>query len=281
MKKVILIISSLSLLFACSEDKKEANYNRCPQASADDIVNIVADVDGNEYKVVKVGDYEWFTSNLKTTKLADGTPIENIACEEGWSKADKPAYATYNNEEGAEVVYNYAAVQANPCPEGWYVPADTAEWMKLAAQYAGIEKAEGWDQVPTTIGWDSTSFAAKAAGFRERNGNFYKEGEMGLWWTSTPHNEANAMYVFMKDITAGSKKYVGLNKSHIGRTAGLSVRCVRKYDANNTYAKAVAEQIETAMDSTDAVSGATQEVKDTIAEEIVNTLTEEANAQLK
>ena len=236
MKKVILIASSLAFFFACSEEKTEANYNRCPQATADDVANTIQDIDGNQYKVVKIGDYEWFASNLKTTKLADGTAIENVAAEEDWAKTTAPAYSTYNNEDGAEVLYNYAAVQANPCPEGWYVPTDSVEWLQLAATYAGIENATGWDKVPTTIGWDSTSFSAKAAGFRERNGKFYEEGNLGLWWTSTPHNEANAMYVYMKNISTESQKYVGLNKSHIGRTTGLSVRCVRKYDAANTYA---------------------------------------------
>ena len=176
MKKVILIASSLAFFFACSEEKTEANYNRCPQATADDVVNTVQDIDGNQYKVVKIGDYEWFASNLKTTKLADGTAIENVAAEEDWANTTAPAYSTYNNEDGAEVLYNYAAVQANPCPEGWYVPADSV-WLQVAATYAGIVDSTGWDKVPTTIGWDNTSFSAKAAGFRERNGKFYEEGK--------------------------------------------------------------------------------------------------------
>lgn len=262
MKKVILIASSLAFFFACSEEKTEANYNRCPQASTNDVVNTISDIDGNKYQVVKIGDNEWFTSNLKTTKLADGTPIENVTADDAWANTSTPAYATYNNAEDADVVYNYAAVQSgNLCPEGWTVPADTAEWLQLAATYAAVEDASGWDKVPTTIGWDSTSFAAKAAGFRERNGKFYEEGDMGLWWTSTPHNEANAMYVFMKNIGSETKKYVGVNKSHIGRTAGLSVRCVRKYDAANTYdAPAPTEQ------------NATRCTADTIANAIADSL---------
>ena len=274
MKKILLIASSLAFFFACSEEKTEANYNRCPKAQQSDVLGTVADIDGNKYDVVKIGDLECFASNLKATKLNDGTPITNIT-DEGWSQAEEPAFATFNSEENGEVVYNYAAVEkGNLCPEGWTVPTES-EWMQIAATYAAVENPEGWDQVPTTIGWDSTSFAAKAAGFRERNGNFYEEGNLGLWWTSTPHNEANAMYVFMKNIGKDSKKYVGLNKSHIGRTAGLNVRCVRKYDANNTFAKP--EQA--AMDSTDAVSGATQEIKDSVAEAIVDVLVEEAQSK--
>lgn len=240
MKKIMIIASSLTFLFACSEEKQEATYSRCPQASAEDVANTIADVDGNTYKVVKIGENEWFASNLKTTKLSDGTEIEKIADNEQWASTKEPACATYNNAEDGEMVYNYVAVQANPCPEGWTVPTEN-EWLQLAAEYANVKNAEGWDQVPTTIGWDSTNFAAVAAGFRERDGKFYEEGNLGLWWTSTDHNEANAMYVYMKNIGSEKAKYVGINKSHIGRTTGLSVRCIRKYDASNTYATAKAE----------------------------------------
>lgn len=265
MKKIILIASSLLFFFACSEEKTEANYSRCPQASTDDVVNTVSDIDGNMYKVVKIGDYEWFAENLKTTKLADGSAIINVNTNEDWTNVTEPAYATYNNEDNGEVVYNYAAVQVNPCPEGWYVPSDSVEWLQLAATYANVEDATGWDKVPTTIGWDSTSFSAKAAGFRERNGKFYEKDNMGLWWSSTPHNEANAMYVFMKNISSETKKYIGLNKSHIGRTTGLSIRCVRKYDANNKYNTPKSQVVDSTADTLN-------EIADTIANAIADSL---------
>ncbi|MCQ2606082.1 MAG: fibrobacter succinogenes major paralogous domain-containing protein [Bacteroidales bacterium] len=268
MKKVILIASSLAFFFACSEEKQEATYSRCPQASADDVVNTVADVEGNTYTVVKIGENEWFTSNLKTTKLNDGSDIAVVADNEQWANATEAACATYNNAEDAEMVYNYAAVKTEKlCPEGWTVPTEN-EWLQLAATYASVENAEGWDQVPTTIGWDSTNFSASAAGFREKNGNFYEEGNLGLWWTSTDHNEANAMYVYMRNIGSEKAKYVGLTKSHIGRTKGLSVRCVRKYDASNTYAKPAPT---CPVGETDGVSGATKTEVDTTLKELVET----------
>ncbi len=241
MKKVIIILSSITLLAACGQETEEANYTRCPQANSKDVASTVTDIDGNTYKTIKIGDNEWLASNLKTTKLNDGTPIKNITDNKEWSEAKDAAYATYNNEENAEVLYNWAAVSSDKlCPEGWTVPTDTIEWLQLAATYANIEDATGWDKVPTTIGWDASSFQADAAGFRERNGNFYKEGKLGLWWTKNHHNEQNAMYILMKNVSSNSaKKYVGINKSHIGRTAGLSVRCVRKYSADNSQKEVV------------------------------------------
>ncbi len=252
MKKVIVILSSSITLFAaCSQDTQEANYTRCPQANSKDVVSTVTDVDGNTYKTIKIGDNEWFASNLKTTKLNDGTPIKNIANEKAWSEAKDAAYATYNNEENAEVLYNWAAASSDKlCPEGWTVPED-ADWLQLAATYANVENATGWDKVPTTIGWDASGFQASASGFRERNGVFYEKDKLGLWWTKNHHNEQNAMYILMKNVSTDStKKYLGINISHIGRTAGLSVRCVRKYSADNaqkevvdTVASAIADSL--------------------------------------
>lgn len=236
MKKVIVILSSITLLAACSQETKEANYTRCPQANAKDVVSTVTDIDGNTYKTIKIGDNEWLASNLKTTKLNDGTAIKNITDNKEWAETKDAAYSTYNNEENAEVLYNWAAANSDKlCPEGWTVPSDTVEWLQLAATYANVADATSWDQVPTTIGWDASSFQASAVGFRERNGNFYEEGKLGLWWTTKHHNEQNAMYILMKNVSSDStKKYVGMSKSHIGRAAGLSVRCVRKYSTDNS-----------------------------------------------
>ena len=232
MKKVIVILSSFALFAACSQETEEVNYGRCPQANSEDIVSTVTDIDGNTYKTIKIGNKEWITSSLKTTKFNDGTPIKNITNNKEWSETKDAAYATYNNEENGEVLYNWAAASSDKlCPEGWTVPQDTVEWLQLAATYAKVENATGWDKVPTTTGWEASSFQATPAGFRERDGAFYEKDNIGLWWTKNHHNEQNAMYIYMKsEISSDSTKtFTGINKSHIGRTTGLSVRCVRQY----------------------------------------------------
>ena len=99
MKKVIVILSSFALFAACSQETEEVNYGRCPQANSEDIVSTVTDIDGNTYKTIKIGNKEWITSNLKTTKFNDGTPIKNITNNKEWSETKDAAYATYNNEE--------------------------------------------------------------------------------------------------------------------------------------------------------------------------------------
>ena len=103
----------------------------------------VTDIDGNEYKTVKLGNQVWMAENLRTTRYADGTPIPL-----GTEASLDVAYRYYPNYNRANVskygyLYNWAAVmngsassEANPsgvqgiCPDGWHVPSD-AEWTEL------------------------------------------------------------------------------------------------------------------------------------------------------
>ena len=42
----------------------------------------VTDIDGNIYETVRIGDLYWTTSNLKTTRFNNGTPIKKISCHD-------------------------------------------------------------------------------------------------------------------------------------------------------------------------------------------------------
>jgi hypothetical protein len=44
----------------------------------------VTDVDGNVYQTVKIGNQEWTTENLRTTKYNDRSPISNITGKITW-----------------------------------------------------------------------------------------------------------------------------------------------------------------------------------------------------
>lgn len=58
---------------------------------------IITDVDGNRYGIVTIGIQTWLTSNLKTTKYADGTAIPNVTDNSAWAALTTGAYCSYNN----------------------------------------------------------------------------------------------------------------------------------------------------------------------------------------
>jgi len=61
----------------------------------------VIDVDGNGYDTVKIDDKVWMVQNLITTKLNDGTPINNVQGVSDWNDLTNTdlAYCDHNNNE--------------------------------------------------------------------------------------------------------------------------------------------------------------------------------------
>jgi uncharacterized protein (TIGR02145 family) len=58
----------------------------------------LADIDGNVYKTVKIGNQIWTASNWKCTKYNDGTPIPNITDNAAWSALTTSAWCVYDND---------------------------------------------------------------------------------------------------------------------------------------------------------------------------------------
>lgn len=95
------------------------------------------DIDGNEYKTVKIGNQVWMQENLRTTKYNDGTPIILDTSNVTWSNATTGKYCFYNNTANGDSIrefgalYNWYAVNTHKlAPAGWHVPAE-AEWDTL------------------------------------------------------------------------------------------------------------------------------------------------------
>lgn len=115
----------------------------------------VTDIDGNEYKAIKIGEQVWMAENLKTTHYADGTEIPVIVDDNangstndewvaGQFKYTTPAMCWYNddiaNKDKYGALYNWSAATRNvyytttdvqgACPNGWHLPSD-ADWNEL------------------------------------------------------------------------------------------------------------------------------------------------------
>ena len=176
----------------------------------------VADIDGNVYQTVKIGNQEWTVQNLRTTKLNDGTPIPNVKDSLAWYLSPVPAYCTYDTTANVDTIrkygflYNWFAVGSGKlAPAGWHVPADS-EWDTL--QDYLIAHGYNWDGTTADnkiaksmaakaywnvssaaqglIGNDLTlntasGFSAIPAGYRMYYSIFVNKGFVGYWWTTT------------------------------------------------------------------------------------------------
>ncbi|MCA0447313.1 MAG: PEGA domain-containing protein [Bacteroidetes bacterium] len=191
------------------------------------------DINGNIYKTVMIGDQEWLAENLRTTKYNDGTLIENVSDNGFWVKASAGAYCAYDNKESNAstygYLYNWYAVNSGklaPKGEGWRVPAES-DWVKLSSFLGGSKNAgvkllsdSGWPK--NTGGTDEVGFKSLPGGFRfAQDGNFFKLGTFGYWWSSTSFNS--------HDARTWEIGYVGgeFKNDYYPKENGFSVRLVR------------------------------------------------------
>ena len=200
----------------------------------------VYDIDSNKYKTIIVGDFEWLAENLKTTKLNDGTPIKMISDNKEWENAEVAGYCWYDNDVKNKdiygAIYNWKTVKSEKlCPKGWSVPSDSL-WNIMTDSLIGgkndggnLMKATGieyWkknnkDTIANQDASNKIGFSALPGGLRERDGKYYVKGENAFWWSASAHNETNAMYYYIENTSSS------ITQSHIVRTTGLNVRCIK------------------------------------------------------
>ena len=102
------------------------------------------DIDGNKYKLVKIGTQCWMAENLRTTHYADGTEIPQYN-NKSLSKYDPCYFNPHADSQSLSLnglLYNWRAATKNcsssqnpsnvqgACPHGWHVPSN-AEWIQL------------------------------------------------------------------------------------------------------------------------------------------------------
>lgn len=232
-----------------------------PIASTTETMEFAActDGDGNNYKIVKIGEQTWMAENLRTTKFNDGTDIPLITSDDDWgidnlTYRTTPAYCWYDNNQAAAVANGYGALYDwnsvdtdKLCPTGWHVPT-TTDWNSLenyliANGYNfdgtitgnGIAKAlataSGW--IPSNFSGsvgssdypsyrNKTGFSALPGGFRSCNtGVFAGAGLDGFWWTSSVCYSYSAFSRRILNIR------VYLYGDQNPKSTGYSVRCIR------------------------------------------------------
>jgi uncharacterized protein (TIGR02145 family)/uncharacterized repeat protein (TIGR02543 family) len=115
----------------------------------------VTDVDGNFYPTVILGNQEWISKNLRTTKYNNETNISTGLDNTNWQNTTQGAFSIYPHitEDGIDSetqmvsaygkLYNWYAVadERGLCPSGWRVPSDT-DWEQLI-NFAGGSNSAG------------------------------------------------------------------------------------------------------------------------------------------
>jgi uncharacterized protein (TIGR02145 family) len=156
------------------------NANISDTSETFEIFGKISDIEGNKYRIVKIGTQWWMRENLRSTKYADNYQIPVITGSTNWNNLTTDdigcCYYNDNTTYGSDygVLYtwvttmkgNYIEKTQGICPSGWHIPSDS-EWKDLE-KYLGMSVAN-----------------ADATGWRGNNeGNVLKETGI-LHWTSS------------------------------------------------------------------------------------------------
>lgn len=192
----------------------------------------VTDIDGNVYKVVKIGSQCWMQQNLKTTRYNIGGTIPSGLDATTWSNDVTGAYAYYNNNPSyitSDGLFynNYAVATGKLCPVGWHIPSKT-EFETLISHIGGDEKG-GDLKIDDTFFWyppntgatNSSGFTALGSGFRVNNGSYYGLGLEGHFWSSTASLDGGAYNLYLKN----DQNF--LNLEGYPQENGFSCRCLK------------------------------------------------------
>jgi uncharacterized protein (TIGR02145 family) len=205
------------------------------------------DIDGNEYKTIKIGSKWWMAENLLTKRYRNGDSISYVSQntpDSVWSNMNTGAYCYFEEKFG--FLYNFYAITGSGeiAPEGWHLPSDE-EWKELE-RYLGMSqedseksnwrgsiegnkmKVEGGNAVYWAkssyifeiFGTNESGFAALGGACRMFNGKWGDITHTGFWWTSSL-SENEAWYRGLDYNKANVFRY------HGPKNYGFSVRCVK------------------------------------------------------
>lgn len=194
---------------------------------------VVRDIDGNAYRMVRMGNQVWMAEDLRVTHYRNGDPIMHVPQDSLWTVIDFGAWCTYNNQTDSTsgLLFNWYAIQDERqiAPEGWHIPS--IDEVKELVVYLGGDTIAGnrlksdipfaWSNAiePTT---HPSGFNALPNGYRDPYlGMFHTRGSNGYWWTQT---ESYELYSWSNRIF---NSYANVKREAAQKRCGLSVRCIR------------------------------------------------------
>ena len=200
----------------------------------------MTDIDGNEYKTIKIGNQWWMAENLKVKHFRDGSPVAVGQVNTEW-RVMGSAYCIYNADssliEDYGLLYNFFAVDDSLqlAPEGWHIPSDQ-EWKELeiflgtAPETADLTGRRGYGchelRESGTFHWlygngnNESGFTALPGGFRGYNTIFSDLGTNAYFWSSTWDGSS----AWCRNLESSWDE---INRTKINKYFGLSVRCIK------------------------------------------------------
>ena len=208
---------------------------------------ILADIDGNEYTTIVIGDQCWMMENMEVTHYRNGDPIPHVTDSATWNGLSSGAYCEYDNNPSHVPtygrLYNWYAVDdsRNIAPDGWHVPTDE-EWKQLE-MYLGMSQAQadstglrGTDEggklkdtgtthwhSPNDCATNESGFTALAGGYRSNSHEFIGMGDVTHFWSSSTWEDSSG-FAWHRHLYSLSCL---VRRSPFYEQGGISVRCVR------------------------------------------------------
>lgn len=184
--------------------------------------SMVADIDGNIYKTVKIGNQCWMKENLKVAKNPQGAPITRYCYNNDFKNCE-----TDGGLYDWNTAMNKSIMEGNQgiCPDGWHIPKDS-EWYVLEKGLATNSCSDNKDK------WDCDSAGAKLkiggssgfegilAGYRYPGGTYDDRGVYAKFWSSM-ENGINAWHLFLYS------GYSTVSRQAMDKRYSASIRCFK------------------------------------------------------
>jgi uncharacterized protein (TIGR02145 family) len=239
-------VSQTGLVNGLAPGQADINYSAtigsCPTVSVSKSISInsvgpcpgaatVSDVDGNVYNTVLIGNQCWTVENLKTTRFADNSIIQNVPLPADWANLSAGAWCHFGNDQTYENPYGklyngYSVFNSKGlCPAGWHVP-DLSEF-NLAGNFLNGSNVAG-GKMKTSILWaspntgatNSSGFSGLPAGGRNVDGSFANQTTRAHFWTISNSEGGQTQFELNHDSPI-------LSNFNGNQKAGYSIRCVK------------------------------------------------------
>jgi uncharacterized protein (TIGR02145 family) len=204
--KIFIVLSIAIFQLACSKEDSIVQLQPSPDS-------LFTDVEGNIYKVKKIGSNYWMIENFRAVKNANGQDMNEVYVYDN----------NISNTSGYGRLYTWnAAVLATPT--GWHLPTKE-EWEELINAQGGTHVAGGnlketgtshWNS-PNTGATNSSGLAAVGSGFRGPDGIYYDLGKHGSYWgTANSAQDPFCVYIYHNSVNVISEV------SPIHKTSGIA-----------------------------------------------------------